>query len=95
MICEILASAYTYLKKAEFEQRTDILMKEYTRALELIRGLLDQMQKYQEGRRVEVQFGLANDVAATVAQVFAAEFSDQHDRVARALHQVQREIEKI
>ena len=93
VICEILASAYTYTKKAEQEGRVDILMKEYVRALELIRGLLDQMQKYTESRKAEIQFGLANDVAAEVAQILAAEFSDQPQRVTRALKAVQTRLE--
>lgn len=93
VICEILASAYTYTKKAEAEGRADILMKEYVRALELIRGLLDQMQKYTETRKAEIQFGLANDVAAEVAQIFAAHFSDQPKRVAAALGEVQQRLQ--
>jgi len=64
LLCEMVASAWTHIRRAEVTG-LEIKTPEYTRAMELVRRLIDQAQRYTEARKSEI---IVNEVNSAVRE---------------------------
>jgi hypothetical protein len=83
LLCEMVASAWTHLRRAE-TAGLEVQTPDYVRAMELLRRLIDQAQRYTEARKSELIVKEVNGAVRETLLIAEAHLGDQPD-VFRAI----------